>query len=155
MQAATVHFHQPNQTQPNYQVQHHPAETSHSLAIGYVLWLLGFFGAHRFYYGRPVSGIIYCFTFGLFFVGWILDLFFMPVLASSARRTNIAGPYDHNVAWLLHSCFLVGLLGLHRFYLGKWFTGLLWLCTGGLLGIGFIYDWITLNDQVNEANYRS
>jgi hypothetical protein len=36
--------------------------------------------------------------------------------------------------------------------LGKWFTGILWLLTGGLFGIGFIYDWITLNDQVNRAN---
>jgi TM2 domain-containing membrane protein YozV len=48
----------------------------------------------------------------------------------------------------------LGVLGLHRFYLGKWITGIIWLLTGGLFGIGFIYDWLTLNDQVNQLNGR-
>ncbi|MFO0943015.1 MAG: TM2 domain-containing protein [Pirellulales bacterium] len=130
-------------------------ETNHSMVVGYVLWAVGFFGAHRFYLGRPISGAIYCCTFGLFFLGWILDLFFMPLLTQTARRNNVSGPYDHNIAWLLHSCFLVGILGLHRFYLGKWVTGIIWLLTGGLLGIGFIYDWFTLNSQVNQANMQA
>ncbi len=129
-----------------------PAETQHSAVVGYVLWLLGFFGAHRFYFGRPITGIIYFFTFGLLFVGWIIDLFLIPSMAAHARQEHVPGKFDHNVAWLLHSCFLLGLLGLHRFYLHKWLTGILWLVTGGLFGIGFIYDWCTLNDQVNEAN---
>ena len=30
----------------------------------------------------------------------------------------------------------LGVLGIHRLYLGKIFTGLLWLFTGGLCGIG-------------------
>lgn len=38
---------------------------THSLLVGYLLWILGFLGAHRFYFGRPVSGTIYLFTFGL------------------------------------------------------------------------------------------
>ena len=40
---------------------------THSLVIGYIAWLFGFIGAHRFYYGKPMSGTIYFFTLGLFF----------------------------------------------------------------------------------------
>ena len=44
------------------------------------------------------------------------------------------------------------MLGLHRFYLGKWGTGLLYLVTFGLFGIGLIYDFWTLNPQISELN---
>jgi len=55
------------------------------------------------------------------------------------------------ILWLLSG---FGLAGFHRFYLGKIPTGLLWMFTGGLLGIGSIYDFITLPGQVREANIR-
>jgi len=38
---------------------------THLKTMGYILWLFGFLGAHRFYYGKPVSGTIYLFTLGL------------------------------------------------------------------------------------------
>lgn len=145
------------QGQDNFPAAHtesYPA-APHSAVVGYVLWLFGFFGAHRFYFGRPLTGLLYALTLGLLFIGWLIDLVFIPSMAAQARRDNVPGPYDHNIAWLLHSCFLIGVLGLHRFYLGKWVTGLLWLLTGGLFGIGFIYDWFTLNTQVNDANLQS
>ena len=51
--------------------------------------------------------------------------------------------------WFI-GCF--GILGLHRFYLRKGFTGLLWLYTLGLCGIGALYDFFALESQVYEYN---
>ena len=53
--------------------------------------------------------------------------------------------------WLISGC---GALGLHRFYLGKFPTGVLWALTGGLGMVGSIYDFFTLPSQVREANMR-
>lgn len=36
--------------------------------------LLGFLGAHKFYEGKAGMGVLYIFTFGLFFIGWIVDV---------------------------------------------------------------------------------
>ncbi len=35
---------------------------------------LGFYGGHRFYSGHTGLGMLYLFTAGLFFIGWIVDL---------------------------------------------------------------------------------
>ncbi len=123
---------------------------THSIVIGYVLWILGFLGAHRFYYGRQISGTVYFFTLGLLFVGWIVDLFLIPAMNREADIRFNEGGIDFNVAWLLLA--FVGLLGIHRMYMGKWLTGLLYLCTLGLCGIGYIYDLWTLNDQISLIN---
>jgi TM2 domain-containing membrane protein YozV len=126
------------------------SNNTHSLLIGYVLWLFGFLGAHRFYYGRKISGLIYFFTGGLFGIGWVVDLFLMPSLDRKADVMYTSGKFDYTVAWVLHTFF--GMFGLHRFYLGRWKTGLLWLCTVGLFGVGWLFDFWRMNDMVDQAN---
>ena len=125
-------------------------QNTHTPLIGYLLWLFGFTGAHRFYYGRPVSGTIYFFTLGLFLIGWLVDLFLIPGMDRDADLRFSAGPLDYNVAWILLT--FLGLFGVHRMYMGKWPTGILYLLTGGLFGVGYIYDYWTLNDQLSELN---
>jgi TM2 domain-containing membrane protein YozV len=124
--------------------------TTHSLLVGYLLWILGFLGAHRFYYGKQISGTIYYFTLGLLLIGWIVDLFLIPAMNREAAVRYHEGQIDFNLAWLLLA--FLGLFGIHRMYMGKWITGLIYLCTGGLLGIGYIYDFWTLNDQISLIN---
>lgn len=123
---------------------------SHPAWLGYLFWVIGFTGAHRFYYGRPLTGILWFFTGGLFLIGWIVDLFLIPSMADTASRRYPIGRYDYVVAWLLH--IFLGLFGIHRLYLGKIVTGVLWLLTGGLFGLGFVYDTLTLNDQIDDRN---
>jgi len=60
--------------------------------------------------------------------------------------------YSTGIAYLLWWFSGCGWLGFHRFYLGKIGTGILWMLTGGLLGIGSIYDLVTLSKQVKQAN---
>ena len=121
--------------------------------MGYLFWIFGFTGSHRFYYGRPITGVIWLFTGGLFLIGWIVDLFLIPEMEREANQRYRLGPYNYELSWLLQT--FLGPLGVHRFYLGKWGTGLLWLLTGGLLGVGWAYDFCTLNKQVEELNRAS
>jgi TM2 domain-containing membrane protein YozV len=123
---------------------------THSLIIGYLLWIFGFTGAHRFYFGKQISGTIWFFTLGLLGIGWLIDLFLIPSLNRQAALRFKLGPVDYNLAWVLLT--FLGLLGLHRMYLGKWFSGILYLLTVGLFGIGYLYDYWTLNDQITLIN---
>ena len=123
---------------------------THSKTIGYLLWLFGFTGAHRFYYAKPISGAIWFFTLGLFGVGWLIDLFLIPSMDRQADARFAVGRYDYSVAWILLTFF--GVFGIHRFYMGKIWTGLLWLLTGGFFLGGWLCDFCTLNEQVDQQN---
>ncbi len=123
---------------------------SHSVLIGYVLWIFGFTGSHRFYFGKPISGTVYFCTLGLLGIGWLIDLFLIPSLHRQADIRFRLGRINYSVAWILPT--FLGFLGIHRMYMGKWISGIIYLLTLGLLGIGYIYDFWTLNDQITVIN---
>lgn len=123
---------------------------THSIAIGYILWLFGFTGAHRFYFGKPVTGTIWFLTAGLLLIGWIIDVFLIPGMDRQADVRFTSGPLNYNITWILLT--FLGFLGVHRFYMGKWITGIIWFFTGGLFVVGWLYDLCTLNGQVHEIN---
>ncbi|MGH1345711.1 MAG: TM2 domain-containing protein [Nannocystales bacterium] len=56
------------------------------------------------------------------------------------------------VSYLLAALGFLGVSGVHRFYLGKPVTGIIWFLTGGLFMLGTIYDLITMESQVRESN---
>lgn len=60
--------------------------------------------------------------------------------------------YQVWIAYLLWLVGGLGCLGLHRFYMRKIPTGILWVLTGGLGFLGSVYDFLTMTRQVEEAN---
>ncbi len=123
---------------------------THSILFGYLLWIFGFTGAHRFYYGKQITGTIWFFTLGLLGIGWIIDVFLIPSMDRQADRKYQEGPLDYNIMWLLLT--FLGVFGVHRFVMGKWLSGILYLISGGLFLVGVLYDFFTLNGQVDEIN---
>ena len=62
-------------------------------------------------------------------------------------NTNNAGGYGMGAPlkskfFALLLCFFLGIFGAHRFYTGKVGTGIIWLCTGGFFGIGWVVDFL-------------
>jgi len=63
-------------------------------------------------------------------------------------------PKQTNWSYAFWCLALVGVCGIHRFYLGKWGTGILWLLTGGLLFIGQFIDLFLIPGIVERTNRR-
>jgi len=88
-----------------------PYHDTHSKVIGYLLWIFGFTGSHRFYYGKPITGTIWFFTLGLLGIGWLIDLFLIPSMDCLApadipghfwRASPVPGQMDHRHHLLLY-----------------------------------------------------
>lgn len=58
-----------------------------NLDDAYLLWFpLGLLGFHHFYLNRPVWGLLYMFTFGLFGIGWLIDFCRMCKLVVNCNK---------------------------------------------------------------------
>ena len=135
---------------------------THSKLIGYLLWIVGFTGAHRFYFGKPLTGTLWFLTGGFLLVGWLIDLLLIPGMDRQADRRYATGAIDYSIGWLLLT--FLGVLGAHRFYMGKWISGLIYLLISGMAvlfpplvlfnAIGYGVDLFTLNGQIHSLNRR-
>ena len=135
---------------------------THSKLIGYLLWIVGFTGAHRFYFGKPLTGTLWFLTGGFFLVGWLIDLLLIPGMDRQADRRYATGAIDYSIGWLLLT--FLGVLGAHRFYMRKWISGLIYLLISGMavlfpplvlfIAIGYGVDLFTLNGQIDSLNRR-
>jgi TM2 domain-containing membrane protein YozV len=59
---------------------------------------------------------------------------------------------DSGFAFLFWAACLVGVCGLHRFYLRRYVSGFIWLFTLGLLGVGQFVDLFLINGMVRDEN---
>lgn len=65
------------------------------------------------------------------------------VNTNTATGGNAHGGYGyiHKKKWVaFFLCLFLGYFGIHRFYVGKAGTGILWLFSGGLFGLGWFID---------------
>ncbi len=68
--------------------------------------------------------------------------------------TELMRPQARSVGWayLLWLSWLVGIAGVHRLYTGRYISGLIWLFTGGLCGIGQVIDLLFIPRMVEDHN---
>lgn len=94
----------------------------------YLLWFgifLGLGGIHRLYNGKYVSGIIWLFTYGLFGIGQVVDLFLIPNMSEQRQRQLSGGqpttfdPQPVVAAEVTQDTLMVRLLKLAQLHGGQ------------------------------------
>lgn len=66
-----------------------------------------------------------------------------PNFYETSENSHLISNKDGNIAVLL--CWFGGILGLHRFYLGRFTSGIIYLLTGGFFGIGVFLDLFSIS----------
>ena len=104
-------------------------------------------GLHHFYLRRYAWGAAYFFTVGFFGIGWLIDLVRIPLLVRDTNKTINKQFEEHGVpekklgdAYLLAAVPPLGLLGAHHYYMERYTWGMLYTCTLGLFGLGWLFD---------------
>jgi TM2 domain-containing membrane protein YozV len=70
------------------------------------------------------------------------------------QSTYMSKKRQKGTAHLLNLIAIIGIGGIHRFYLGDIGLGIAHLLTAGFCWIGTIVDIININQRVNDANVR-
>ncbi|KAL5257624.1 hypothetical protein ACHWQZ_G012517 [Mnemiopsis leidyi] len=114
---------------------------------------LGWSGAHHFYLKRNTFGIIYLFSFGLFGIGWLYDLFRIDSLVLD-YELNFRGQMllRHDDMKLLTWC--LGFTGLQHFILKRYACGIYFLFTFGGLGVGWLIDLFRIHLLTESYNLK-
>lgn len=77
-----------------------------------------------------------------------------PQPPMGALDMTLASGRSVGAAYGLWALCLLGVAGVHRFYCGKYLTGVLWLVTWGLLGVGSFIDLFLIPGMVDRVNMR-
>jgi len=125
----------------------------------YLTWFpLGLLGLHHYYLRRPLWGVAYTFTFGIFGIGWLIDACRLPSLVRQTNERLARERYETNQrhAQLCEAYILgvtpAGIFGAHHFYLGNCGFGVFYVFTLGGAGLGWIVDWFRMKWLVERSN---
>lgn len=114
--------------------------------VAFWLLALGIFGAHRYYLSKPLTGFFFTLTLGFCGLGVIFDILTLPFLVNRAKievvcsKLDIAPLLDVSLNEMYIVALTFGFLGIHRFYLGNYILGLMYMLTLGFLGVGVLAD---------------
>ncbi len=132
-------------------VSSHPDRSEKGFVpLALLCMFFGWLGIHRFYAGKIGTGILMLLTLGGFGIWQLVDTIIIMTGGfrdKSGLRILMApvpneSPKDFVPLVLL--CFFFGVLGIHRFYVGKIGTGILMLLTLGGFGIWLLIDMIVI-----------
>lgn len=113
-------------------------------------------GFHHLYLRNYLLGTVYFFTFGLFGIGWLVDMCLMPYHVKKSNKEDTLPDQKSACFAELIAVSPLGILGFQHFYLHRHLFGILYFFTFGLLGVGYIVDWFrtpVLVKRKNEENY--
>ena len=88
------------------------------------------------------------------FLSRLTSVDILRLLSSTNLRMPDEEKYSAPTAFMTWMACVVGVCGLHRFYMGQTGMGLLYLFTGGLFGVGQLIDLIRMNELLEDANMR-